>query len=70
MWGNRCYHQSGNGNDVEGKPNIIQRHSEFIEAMRRAGKVPTGEIVLKPHWKQNYSKLLEDFMILHPKGKS
>lgn len=60
MWGGRGYHQSGQGHDVPGKPNIIQRYSMHIETLRAAGQIPTGEIVLKPHWDKDYNiKLLE-----------
>ena len=60
MWGGRGYHQSGQGHDVPGKPNVIERHSIHIETLRAAGKIPTGEIILNPHWNKDYSvKLLE-----------
>jgi glycosyltransferase involved in cell wall biosynthesis len=54
------YHQSGQGYDKEGKPNIIQRHSMYIEQQRAMGKIPTGTIHLKPHWNKDYQKMLED----------
>jgi len=53
---------SGLGTDTPDRPNIIQRHSEHIEQLRKQGKIPTGEIILKPHWKQDYKKLLQDFI--------
>lgn len=56
------YHQSGNGKDVEGKPSIIQRHSEHIEKLRKKGLVPTGKIVLKPHWNKRYDLMLQEFI--------
>jgi len=62
MWGGRGYHQSGQGFDVEGKPNIIQRHSAYIEQLRKQGKIPTGIIKLNPHWKQDYKQLLINFI--------
>lgn len=62
-WGGiNVYHQSGQGTDVEGKPNIIQRHALHIETMRKKGKIPTGMIRLKPHWKQDYKQLVIDFV--------
>jgi glycosyltransferase involved in cell wall biosynthesis len=60
-----CYHQSGNGFDKEGKPNIIQRHSSYIEEQRIKGFIPTGEIHLEPKWNQDYPKLLVDFNKKH-----
>jgi len=62
MWGGRGYHMSGQGDDVEGKQNIIQRHSTHIESLRKKGKIPTGDVELKPHWKKDYSKMLKDFI--------
>jgi len=57
------YHQSGMGFDDEKKfPNIIKRHQEHIEGLRRKGLIPTGKIQLNPHWKQDYKKLLNDFI--------
>ena len=62
MWGGRGYHQSGQGTDDETKPNIIQRHSEFVESLRVKGKIPTGDIHLVPAWKKPYDKMLEDYI--------
>lgn len=55
------YHQSGGGFDVEGKLNIVQRHAIHVENLRRAGKIVTGEIELKPHWKRDYIQMLKDY---------
>ena len=55
------YHQSGAGYDVPGKPNIIERHSTYIEQQRRKGLIPTGEIFLQPHWSQQYDELLKNY---------
>lgn len=59
MWGGRGYHMSGEGTDKPGKKNVIQRHSEFIEGLRAAGKIPTGDVYLSPYWKHDYNKKLE-----------
>jgi len=61
-WGGMGYHQSGMGHDVPGRPNIIERHSRHIEGLRRAGKIPTGVIHLKPKWNQPYDKMLQEFI--------
>jgi hypothetical protein len=60
------YHQSGAGFDSDNKPNIIQRHSAHIEQLRIQKLIPTGDIILKPNWKQDYSKLLKDYVLTHP----
>jgi glycosyltransferase involved in cell wall biosynthesis len=62
MWGGRSYHMSGAGTDTEDRPNAIQRHSEHIEYLRIQGVIPTGVVELKPNWKQDYKKLLHDFV--------
>lgn len=56
------YHQSGNGTDTPDRENIVQRHVKFIENQRRIGKIPTGDIELKPKWRQDYQQLLKDFI--------
>jgi glycosyltransferase involved in cell wall biosynthesis len=58
----QLYHQSGQGTDVEGKPNIIQRHSAHIEKLRLQGHIPTGDIILFPEWKHRYDLMLKDFI--------
>jgi cellulose synthase/poly-beta-1,6-N-acetylglucosamine synthase-like glycosyltransferase len=62
MWGGRGYHQSGQGTDTEGRPNIIQRHSEYIEDLRRKNLIPTGDIQLNPHWNKDYAQMLKDYV--------
>lgn len=62
MWAGRGYHMSGQGHDVPGKANVIQRHSLHIENLRSVGKIPTGDVVLKPHWNKDYTQLLKDFL--------
>jgi hypothetical protein len=62
MWGGRGYHMSGQGHDVKGKPNVIQRHSLHIENLRKQGKIPTGDIQLSPNWKHDYSQMLKDYL--------
>lgn len=56
------FHQSGAGTDHEGRPNIIQRHSLYIEKLRLQGYIPTGDIYLEPKWKRPYDKMLEEFI--------
>lgn len=62
VWGGRGYHCSGMGTDTPDRPNVIQRHSEHIERLRQEGLIPTGEVLLKPHWKHDYKKKLNDFI--------
>lgn len=62
MWGGRSYHMSGQGTDIEGKPNVIQRHSEYVESLRRRGLIPSGDITLSPKWRRDYKKKLNDFI--------
>lgn len=62
VWGGRGYHCSGMGTDTPDRPNVIKRHSEHIERLRQEGQIPTGEIVLKPHWKYDYDKMLKEYL--------
>jgi glycosyltransferase involved in cell wall biosynthesis len=62
MWGGRGYHQSGQGTDDGTRPNIIQRHSEYIESERVKGNIPTGNVYLRPKWNKDYAKMLSDFI--------
>ncbi len=62
MWGGRGYHCSGMGTDSPNRPNILQRHGEHIENLRKQGKIPTGEIILNPHWEHDYEQKLKDYV--------
>lgn len=62
MWGGRAYHMSGLGDDKPGSPNVIHRHSMHIENLRMQGKIPTGDVQLRPHWKLDYPQMLKDFL--------
>ena len=62
MLGGRGYHMSGQGTDTADKPNVIQRHSDHVEAERQAGRSPVGDIYLKPHWDLDYKQILEDYV--------
>ena len=62
MWGGRGYHQSGMGTDTANRPNVIQRHSDYVENLRRKGQIPTGNVHLIPHWDKNYSQMLKDYI--------
>ena len=62
MWGGRDYHMSGQGTDTPDRENIVQRHSAHIELMRHQGNIPTGDITLKPYWKYDYQKMLNDYV--------
>jgi hypothetical protein len=65
MWGGRGYHMSGQGHDTPGKLNVIQRHSMHVESERVKGKIPTGDVELKPNWKHDYKQMLKDFTNAH-----
>jgi glycosyltransferase involved in cell wall biosynthesis len=62
MWGGRSYHMSGLGTDNDSRPNVVVRHSEHIENLRKNGKIPTGEIKLIPRWNKDYSQKLKNFI--------
>lgn len=56
------YHQSGMGKDDNTRPTIVQRNARYVDEMRRNGKIPTGDIYLKPGWRYDYKKMLEDYV--------
>lgn len=60
-WGGGSYHMSGLGGEDGIRPNVIIRHSEHIENLRKKGKIPTGDIELKPRFKQNYTQMLKEY---------
>jgi hypothetical protein len=62
MWGGRVYHQSGEGTDNGQRPNIIKRHSDYIENLRKKGLIPTGDVHLNPHWNKDYAQMLKDYI--------
>ena len=62
MWGGRGYHMSGQGHDVEGKPNVINRHSHHVESLRKRGEIPTGNVILVPNWKHHYTQMLKEYV--------
>ena len=66
-WANRSYHQSGLGRDDDTRPNVIVRNSEHIERERVKGNIPTGNIVLNPHWDIDYQQQLKDYCNEHRK---
>jgi glycosyltransferase involved in cell wall biosynthesis len=59
MWGDRCYHMSGQGADTGQGPSALERHMEYIEKLRLEDKIQIGDIVLNPHWKKDYIELLK-----------
>lgn len=63
-WGGRGYHMSGMGTDDNTRPNVIIRHSDYIEKQRQKGLIHIGEIILNPNWKYNYSQKLKDYLNL------
>lgn len=61
-WAGMGYHASGCGSDTPDRPNIIQRHGEHIESLRKMGLIPTGEIVLHPKWSHDYELMLKEYV--------
>ena len=62
MWGGRGYHMSGQGTDTPDRPNVIKRHSDYVEQRRLRGEIPTGEIILNPNWKIDYKQILQNYL--------
>lgn len=53
------YHQSGQGSDVNNTSNIIERNLKYITSLKNEGKIPSGDIYLKPKWRYNYNQLIK-----------
>lgn len=64
-WRNGSYHMSGMGSDDATRPSVVQRHAAHIEELRRAGRIPTGDIELKPNWSRDYASLLAEHCAQH-----
>jgi hypothetical protein len=62
LWGGRSYHMSGQGNDKNNKENVLIRHKRYIDNLKNAGKIPTGDIELKPKWNVDYNQLLNNYL--------
>jgi len=62
MWGGRDYHMSGMGTDTPNRENVIERHKKHIEKNRMRGRIPIGDIELKPKWNKEYKELLHNFI--------
>ena len=62
VWGGRGYHMSGMGTDTPDRPNVVKRHSDHVEGLRRDGKIPTGDVELNPHWKYEYPTMLKNYV--------
>ena len=62
MWGGRGYHMSGQGTDDDNRPNVIKRHSKYVEHLREKNLIPTGIVKLNPSWKKDYLQLLKNFI--------
>jgi hypothetical protein len=50
------------GTDTAERPNVIKRHSDYIENLRQKGQIPTGDVHLNPHWNKDYAQMLKDFI--------
>jgi len=63
-WGQDDYNCSGMGADWERpeEEQIIARHTRHIQSLIDSGKMPTGDITLKPYWRFDYTKMLKDFI--------
>lgn len=57
-----CYHLSGGGDFVEGREDIRIRNFKYLEGLRKKGKLPVGDIHLKPKWKYNYIDLVKSHL--------
>jgi len=66
-WGQDDYNCSGHGADFDRPEDeqIIARHTRHIQSLIDSGRMPTGDIELKPYWRFDYTKMLKDFINAH-----
>lgn len=57
-----CHHQSGLGTDTPDRENVVIRNIKYVEGLRKKGLIPTGEIILQPHWRHDYIQMLKDYI--------
>jgi hypothetical protein len=53
---------SGQSKDTPDRENVIIRHSKHIDNLKKEGKIPIGDIELKPKWNTDYKQLLENYL--------
>ncbi len=58
----QCYHQSGMGTDTSDRKNVVERNAEYIQTQLLLDKIPHGVIKLKPAWRHDYIKMLDNFI--------
>jgi hypothetical protein len=58
MWGGRTYHLSGY--DGKNKNDVISSYRDHINDLKNKGEIPIGDVTLKPRWKKDYFKLLQN----------
>lgn len=56
------YHQSGMGTDTPDRPSVVERNAEYVRYLRKARLIPEGDVYLKPKWRYDYKKMLEDYV--------
>lgn len=55
-WGNQSYHASGYGTQIN---NVTEMATNAVQHQKGLGKVPTGKVILNPHWKEDYVQLAQ-----------
>jgi glycosyltransferase involved in cell wall biosynthesis len=61
-WGCGSYHGSGYGTNIT---NVSELAANAVQHQKSLGKVPTGKVILNPHWREDYvalaKKATEDY---------
>lgn len=59
-WGGTgFYHLSGFGRDKDGQPTGNEKVGEWVRRRVESREIPTGEIVLKPAWREDYCGIIQ-----------
>ena len=64
-WGNGHYHGSGLGTHTSTMSKTV---SGFVEQQKSAGRIPTGKIILNPHWNEDYEQMKQKFISENQNG--
>lgn len=65
-WGNNHWHGSGLGTNTSTMSKTV---AGFVATQKQQGKIPSGKIILEPHWVQNYEEL-QDMAVTVERAKN
>lgn len=61
-WRGNSYHLSNFGPDKKNEPTGCEKVDEFIKNLIKKNEIKTGNVMLNPHWKIDYTELVGKFI--------